>query len=461
MHQESPARGPGSTILWQAILGALALSGLTLTRLHSYLLFHTLAEFFSIVVACAVFILAWNARRFMDQGYLLFLGVSSLFVGGVDLLHALAFQGVGVLGNNGANLATQLWIVARYLQAGSWLAAPWFLRRRVRAAPLLASGGLATGLALAAIFSGHFPDCFLEGSGLTPFKIVSEYLIVALLGLAGLWLWRHRLGLERRVWSGMLAAVALSMASELAFTAYSEISGLANLLGHLCKIMAFYLIYQAVIVTGLRQPYDLLFRELKRGEQELRQSEQTARTLLNAPRDAALLLDLEGFTVAANQAAAREMGASPEELRGRLVWEYLPAEVADTRRALLQQAVRTGQMARLQDQHGGRWLDIAVYPLLDEQGVVWRLAVFSRDITERKLRDQERERLLAQLQKALAEVKTLSGLLPICAHCKRIRDDKGEWERIENYISRRSQAEFTHAICPDCAQRFYPELMDK
>jgi PAS domain S-box-containing protein len=82
---------------------------------------------------------------------------------------------------------------------------------------------------------------------------------------------------------------------------------------------------------------------------------------------------------------------------------------------------------------------------------------FVQDVTERKRFDEERERLIGELKAALADVKTLSGLLPICAHCKKVRDDRGYWSRIETYIRERSHAEFTHGICPDCARQFFPE----
>lgn len=83
------------------------------------------------------------------------------------------------------------------------------------------------------------------------------------------------------------------------------------------------------------------------------------------------------------------------------------------------------------------------------------------DITDRKLIEEERERLISELQKSLSEVKTLSGLLPICASCKKIRNDEGYWEQIEGYIGHRLDAEFSHGICPECAQKLYPELYEK
>lgn len=80
------------------------------------------------------------------------------------------------------------------------------------------------------------------------------------------------------------------------------------------------------------------------------------------------------------------------------------------------------------------------------------------DRTAWKEAENERERLIAELQEALAKVKTLSGLLPICAACKKIRDDNGYWNQIEEFIQSHSEAEFTHSFCPDCMQHLYPEV---
>jgi GAF domain-containing protein len=79
-----------------------------------------------------------------------------------------------------------------------------------------------------------------------------------------------------------------------------------------------------------------------------------------------------------------------------------------------------------------------------------------REIADRKRAEQERERLIADLQIALAEVKTLTGLLPICANCKKVRDDKGYWEQVEVYVQAKTDLQFTHGICPDCYAVLYP-----
>ncbi|MCJ7600252.1 MAG: PAS domain S-box protein [Desulfobulbaceae bacterium] len=80
------------------------------------------------------------------------------------------------------------------------------------------------------------------------------------------------------------------------------------------------------------------------------------------------------------------------------------------------------------------------------------------DISDRKKIEQEKAQLIEKLTKALEEIKTLKGILPICSSCKKIRDDKGYWQQIEAYIGQHSGAEFTHGICPDCARKLYPDL---
>jgi hypothetical protein len=84
-----------------------------------------------------------------------------------------------------------------------------------------------------------------------------------------------------------------------------------------------------------------------------------------------------------------------------------------------------------------------------------------RDITEQKKIQEEREKLVRKLQEAKNQVKMLSGLLPICTNCKKIRDDQGYWHNVEEYIQKHSEADFTHGICPDCMEKYYPEIAKK
>jgi len=114
------------------LFGIHVLLGLYLTSLYNYLLFHSLAELFSIVVACGIFMIAWNSRRFLDNNYLLLIGIAYLFVGGFDLIHILAYKGMNIFQGYETNLPTQLWISARYMESLPLLIAPLFLRRKLK-----------------------------------------------------------------------------------------------------------------------------------------------------------------------------------------------------------------------------------------------------------------------------------------------------------------------------------------
>ena len=100
-------------------------------------------------------------------------------------------------------------------------------------------------------------------------------------------------------------------------------------------------------------------------------------------------------------------------------------------------------------------------PVLDEVGNLIGYRGVAKDITQQKHAEEEREKLIAELEAALSKIKALRGLIPICASCKKIRDDKGYWNKLEAYIENHSEAEFSHGICPECASELYPEYRKK
>ncbi len=272
----------------------------------------------------------WNSRDLMNNNYLLFTGVAYFFVAVIDLLHTLSYSGMGIFPGYDADLPTQLWITARLIQSLSLIFAAFFFRKRLNPFLLKWIFIAVTGILIAAIFSGNFPSCYIAGKGLTAFKITMEYIISTFFLISGVLLFFNKKEFEKDVYYLIMGSIGLTVVSELFFTFYVDVHDISNLAGHLIKVIAFYLIYKAIIETGFKRPYDLLFRDLSRREGELRE--------------------------------------------------------------------------------------------------------------------------------AVSNVKTLTGLLPICASCKKIRDDKGYWKMIESYISEHSDAEFTHGICPDCVKKLYPQL---
>jgi hypothetical protein len=122
----------------------------------------------------------------------------------------------------------------------------------------------------------------------------------------------------------------------------------------------------------------------------------------------------------------------------------------------LMESIQTGTIRKFNELHyGNKILTITISPF--PEGAI----ITSQDITEQKTVELDRIKLIEKLQQALSEVETLRGLLPICACCKKIRDDKGYWNHIEAYLRKHAHAEFTHTLCPDCVKQYYPDLWEK
>ena len=250
-----------------------AFAALYASSTYSYLLFHSLAELFSVLVALSIFVIAWNARDIIDNNHLLFLGIAYLFVGAVDVFHTLAYSGMNVFPGYGSNLATQLWVSARFIESVSFLLAPFFLNRRLLPGAVLAVYAAATSILLASIFYWRvFPTCYVEGAGLTTFKKVCEYIIASLLLVSLVPLYKKRGGFEKSVFHLMVASVVVTIASEMAFTLYVSVYAFWNMAGHLLKILSFLFLYRALVYTGIRKPYSLLFHSLRSSEEQLRRA---------------------------------------------------------------------------------------------------------------------------------------------------------------------------------------------
>jgi signal transduction histidine kinase/CheY-like chemotaxis protein len=265
----SPSRRAELVAQWQTVaLATILFVGLFFVERVSYGLFHSLVEMFSIVVACTIFAVFWNARPFLDNAFYLFIGIALLYVGLIDLLHTLSVGKLQVFPEYGTNLGIQLWVIARFVQSVSLIAALLFMRRRLSAKYLFAVYTAVVSGALSSIFWWDvFPDCFLPDVGLTSFKIVCECMICALLVIGLGLLVARREEFDRDVFRLLAWSIALTVASEYAFTLYADVTSPANIAGHYLKIVAYYLIYRAFVRVGLKKPYALLFRNLQRAKE--------------------------------------------------------------------------------------------------------------------------------------------------------------------------------------------------
>jgi two-component system, cell cycle sensor histidine kinase and response regulator CckA len=205
--------------------------------------------------------------------------------------------------------------------------------------------------------------------------------------------------------------------------------------------------------------------ERKEAEEALRLSEERFRDLFDEAPLGYHEYDSEGRVTRVNRAELEMMGYALEEMVGRFIWEFVAEEETARKAGLAKLAGTMPPAIRLERNYrrkDGMLIPVLIEDriLMDSDGRITGIRSIIQDITERKRIEAEREKLIQELQKALADVKRLGGLLPICASCKKIRDDRGYWKQIETYIRDHSEAEFSHGICPECARKLYPDLYE-
>lgn len=193
------------------------------------------------------------------------------------------------------------------------------------------------------------------------------------------------------------------------------------------------------------------------------------RTLMDALPDAIYFKDKEGRYIVNNASHVHTLGKQTmEEVEGKTVFDVHPLNLASKYHEDEQKIVRTGEpLLNMEEQYINRetnetrWHATSKVPMRDSSGAVVGIVGISRDVTEKKRMEEERERLIGDLIKAVTDIKTLSGLIPICSSCKKIRGDEGYWTQIEKYLQDHSEARFSHGICPDCASSLYPKYYSK
>ncbi len=407
---------------------------------YSYLLFHSLIEIVTVSIAFMLFIFSWNTRGYLVNNYLRILGTGYAFIGLIDLAHTLTYKGINVFEGYGANLPTQLWIAARYLQAVTLCAAPFFIKRKLSDRPVLAVYTTAVMALMGIVFSGNFPDCFIEGKGLTSFKIISEYLITAILLVSLYLLYRKRAFFTKNVYRLIISSIVFTVLSELSFTTYISVYGFTNMLGHYFKLGAFYFIYRAILVTGLREPFNLIFKELNETREKLRNardnlereiSDRTAqlqqelterkiaeitlseersllRCLIDSVSDLIFIKDLNCVYRGCNKASEEFIGIPESEQIGKTDFDFFDREMAEKVLKADRQVIEEGKPLRVEERVTTRegetlLMETLKSPYYDPDGEALGIVGISRDITQRKKAEEEISTLNRELEQRVRE----------------------------------------------------------
>lgn len=420
---------------FEPLIFIVSLSIVYLLSLYSYLLFHSLAEMFYVSIAFAIFILVWISRRIIDNNFFIFLGISLLFVSIFDIVHLLAYKGMGVFPGFDANLPTQLWIVARYMQSLSFIAAFFFINRKIKTGWVFFAYIVISILAFLSIFYWkNFPDSYVEGQGLTQFKIISEYVISFIFLASIALLFKKKAVFNNDTFSFLVIAIFITILSEQSFTHYLSVYGFFNLLGHILKIVASYFLYKAIVVVGIERPQDLLYRKLKQSEEESRRATAKNKAILLSIADGLVATDKDKKTVFMNQAAEEISGWSEKEAMGK-VWPELVSIQSEKGEKILPDESPVGIAIK----RGKTVIDAAYFyirkdktifpvaitasPIISDGETIGAIIVF-RDITERKT-------IEFLLQKKAEENQVLIDSVPALVFYK---DKENRFLRVNKYL---------------------------
>ncbi len=351
---------------------------------QNYLLFHAVVEISSVVVACLMGFLALSIPKGERNPLASGLGALYLVVAAVDVLHTLAYKGMGVFPGFSANLPTQLWIVARILESAGLLAVICFHSKRLFVPVFSTVLLLLSTAGLAAVFNGRFPDCYLPETGLTFFKISAEWGISAVLVLAAAIVLRSENPVLRPFRKALAASLFLTVASEMSFTLYTDVYGAMNMLGHLFKAASFYVLLVGVVRKSLRNPLHTIYLPILHAQQEFLKG-------LSGP---SFLLDAQGLVVLSNRDVPPGTPleeALPEGLR-RQAGEWL-------------QEVREGkEVLRRETSFDGTDLLVTVRALADAEGKFSGAAFVSLDLTEQRKTTVQVRLLSSIVENSLNEI---------------------------------------------------------
>jgi len=298
---------------------------------YDFLIFHTLAELFAIIIAFILFALAWKTSEYSANSFLIFLACGYFWIGSLDLMHTLLYKGMNLLPMGGANSSSQFWIATRYFEAMLLLAAPFITKSEINKNLMLGIFGIVAGLLMALIIFEYFPMTFVDGTGLTTFKVLSEYVIIAFLIAAIYFLHHNREGLSSEEVSLIIVSIILTIGAELAFTFYVSVYGLSNMVGHIFKLFSYWFIFQAIVSGNLKKPYLALF-----------QSEAYNRRIFDTSPIGLVLCRMDGGLIDINPAFSTIVGLSMDEAKGLTQWQITPEKYAADEKSQREKLEKTG-----------------------------------------------------------------------------------------------------------------------
>lgn len=385
----------------------------TTIDIKEYLVFHNITEFFSVMVSLSIFGIGWYAYDQSKNKHALFLSCAFLAIGLIDFMHTLSFPGMTpFISPNNTNKAILFWISGRLFSALAFLASALILlyykdKRWLSKPVLLICALLVSAIAFVAVifYPAKLPAMFIDGIGLTSFKIYSEYAINVLLTLAFIAYWKLFSRTGEKIHVYFMAALIISIFSELAFTLYQSAFDTYNMLGHVYKVFAFMLIYYGLFKTSVHYP----FKKLAESEESLRKSEEQFRTAFEYSASGMLIVALDGKIKRVNQALCAMLVYTREELNGKHFNDITYPEDLDIGITVVRQMLAGERPSVAFEKRYIRrtgepiWVHISSALLKDASGHPLHFITQIEDITPRKQAEEELRKHRDHLEELVKE----------------------------------------------------------
>lgn len=288
-------------------------------NINNNLLFHTAIELFINAIFLFVFVFTFNTYRINKKNYLLILGTGYFFVSVIGIIHLLTYPGMPFIeGMDATNISIQLWITARYMSVFTCLLSmlsAYKSNNKINPYNLfILYLGVTILLVSSILVFKIFPTCYIGNTGLTLFKIISEYVIFcAFIGISLIY-FRYRKKLDKYLFICLQCFFILSAISEIFFTSFIYLSDWTSVAGHIIEVLAAYFLYKGVVETGIRRPYTFLSNHLDESDSKVKlfeeiitQNEQCVKMLINNCDDAVFVVN-DNKIVLANKKMVELLG---------------------------------------------------------------------------------------------------------------------------------------------------------
>lgn len=384
---------------------------------YGVLLFHTLAELFSVMVGILMLVIVWNTRRFTRNDFLLYLGIGYFWIAVLDTWHTFTVEGIPFFDIVDSEITLHFWISTRLIEALLLLSALLFLKRRLNANLMFFAGAGLASLVTWASFALKQPVMLTSG-GLTPFKVNTEYLIIALLAVAAVIYIMKRELLASRVLYFLLTSIVLTIFAELSFTLYTDFHGEPFVIGHLLKFLSFWMIYQAIVQTTLNEPFTVM---------------ALASSSYDAIPHPAVVVDNQGVISQVNRAAEKSSGKSAQQLVHQPVHQFfhspnVAAENCELCQAIRQSRPMEGWIVSLPEKD--RWFLVSLAPIRvgdKSSGMVQSLTDISDQIRVSQYLEQEVAERKKTEQELAQSRAFLDGVINGVADPIFVKDEKHRW----------------------------------